>query len=101
MVGFVADRMHCYLQPGAIRTQNMSLHLAFRDHLAVRQARSVRRIQVRLEEERRCRSQGAIGEALQRADVQLLTAKVRTQTDSRQALPRGQRLVTGDAYRQL
>ena len=64
VVGFVADGMHGYLQSRAIRVQNMRLHLAFRDHLAVRQAGSVRRIQVWLKEERRRRPQRAIGEAL-------------------------------------
>ena len=100
-IGPIANRVDGNLQSGSIRSAQVGKHARDRNHLLARQPTGCRLVEVRSEEERRGRAEGAIRKAFEPPDAQAISAKMGAQSDPRQSLPLAERLVGIDPHRQL
>src|SRR5271170_7805690 len=89
------------LQTSGITFFDALPHLVRVDQLVTGNARRVRRIQVRGEEESRGGPKRSVGKALQSADMQMIISEIGEDADGGLVVPCGKRLVTGNANMQL
>ena len=86
-VGPVADGVDHHLQAEFVRGRDALEHDALGQHLLEEQAAGVRRVPVRLEEERRSGAQAAVGKPLEAANAQPVVAERRAHARLGQDLP--------------